>query len=226
MAKVHGHALIPVLDGDALDRVPIVAGGVVHEDPDVAQLRLHCADGGPQRVDVADIAPDEARRWPRALEISNQLGAGGLVDVHEAHERLLAHESGHDGRPDTRTAPRDEHDLAFEAWIDGETLGHVARDCHHLRREARSPNRPSLTAFHGRTTLLATVSPFREDRRRRSCGSSPRRSTCPRTSRRTPLCGPRPRSAPSFVAIATRSSGSSACRNRWSSSSTPRASTT
>src|SRR5262247_4772188 len=122
MAEVDGHALIPVLDGDALDRVAIVPGGVVHEDADVAELRLHGADGAAQGVDVADIAAEESRRGPHALEISNQPGAGGLVDVHEAHEGLLAHESGHDGRADARAASRDEHNLAFEARIDGATM--------------------------------------------------------------------------------------------------------
>src|SRR5262245_30535985 len=124
MAKVDGHALIPVLDGDALDRVAIVAGGVVHEDADIAELRLHGADGSSQGVDVADIAAEESRRRPHALEISNQPGAGGLVDVHEAHEGLLAHESDHGGRPDARAAPRDEHDLVLETGIDGKTRCH------------------------------------------------------------------------------------------------------
>src|SRR5262249_40286308 len=124
MAEVDGDALIPVLDGDALDRMAIVAGGVVHEDADVAELRLHGADRGPQGVDVADIAAEESRRRPHALEISNQPGAGGLVDVHEAHEGLLAHESGHGGGPDARAAPRDEHDLVLETGIDGMTRCH------------------------------------------------------------------------------------------------------
>src|SRR5262252_9896944 len=124
MAEVDGDALIPVLDGDALDRVAIVAGGVVHEDADVAELRLHGADGGPQGVDVADIAAEESWRRPHALEISNQPGAGGLVDVHEAHEGLLAHESGHSSGPDPRAAARDEHDLVLEAGIDGKTRCH------------------------------------------------------------------------------------------------------
>src|SRR4030095_15684463 len=44
MAEIDGNPLIPEVDGHALDRMAIVARGVVDEDADIAAVRLHGVD--------------------------------------------------------------------------------------------------------------------------------------------------------------------------------------
>ena len=101
MAEIDGNPLIPEVDGHALDRMAIVARGVVDEDADIAAVRLHGVDGRAQELDPADVAGVKARGRPGARELLHQGTAGRLVDVHEADLGTLADKSFHDGRADS-----------------------------------------------------------------------------------------------------------------------------
>src|SRR5206468_2575810 len=125
MAEIDGDPLIPEVDGHALDRMAIVARGVVHENADIAALRLHGVDGRAQEIDLADVAWIEAWSRSGARQLLHQVTAGRLIDIHEADLGALAHESFDDGRADARSAAGDKDDLVLEAGVDGETAGHA-----------------------------------------------------------------------------------------------------
>ena len=65
VAQVHRHALVPVIDGDILDLVPIVVGGVVDQHADGPVLLGRGLDRLAQILDVAQVDMDEIRRADR-----------------------------------------------------------------------------------------------------------------------------------------------------------------
>src|SRR3954468_22629158 len=101
----------------------VVTCRIVHQNSDVTQFRLHQTDGRAQLGNVAHVAVHEAQRCFRALEPTDQGIACRIIDIDEANARALTHEAFHDGSSYSGTASANEYDFAFEARINGGTIG-------------------------------------------------------------------------------------------------------
>jgi hypothetical protein len=122
VAEVDGHALVPEVRRHPVDRVPVVARGIVDQHREVAELRGHSRDGLLVVLDPAHVASDEERYgMARRTDPVDQRQRCRLVDVDEAHPGALRREVLDDRGTDARTAARDEDGAAGEAGIGGET---------------------------------------------------------------------------------------------------------
>ena len=61
MPQIDLHAVVPVVDGDAFSRVAVVVAGIVDQNPDRAVPCSGLGHSQAQRLDVAQIAMNEAR---------------------------------------------------------------------------------------------------------------------------------------------------------------------
>ena len=121
MAQVDRDALIPEVRRHLVERMAIVARGVVHQHRDGPELRRHTLDGPLIGRDIADVARDEQRHGeaPR-LDPVDQRPRGRLVDVDEADPGTLLGEMLDDRGADAGAAARDEYGPPREAGIGGE----------------------------------------------------------------------------------------------------------
>jgi hypothetical protein len=119
--------LVPIGGGDVLDPMPVVVGGVVDQHGDVAVSGRHFRNGRLQRLDVPQIAADEAGL--RAFD--PELTAQGLsclrLDVEKRHPRPLAAELADEAGADPRSAARDQHGTTAQARIDRQLPHSVPR---------------------------------------------------------------------------------------------------
>ncbi len=117
MAEIHRHRLVPVIGGDGIDLMAIVARRIVDEDADQAEIRLHAVDRLTQGVDVGQIARDEHWSVTGRRQTAYQRLRRALLDVDEGHPGSLSGKGFDHRRADARPATGDEDHAAIEAGI-------------------------------------------------------------------------------------------------------------
>jgi hypothetical protein len=126
-------------------RLTVVVCGVVHEHRHRPDPLSGHGDGALQRGDVAHVAVlVERRRVARGGELGCQRRTGVVLHVDEADPHALAGELADEFRAQSGGAAADEGDLAAQARVDGELLGHgttiarpTASRCRTPRADAR-----------------------------------------------------------------------------------------
>jgi hypothetical protein len=124
--EVHGDPVVPVFGCDRIERVAVVAGGIVDQDRDVAVGPRGLGDGFPEGCDVAEIGLEEERGgMARGLGGGHGLQARFPVEIDEGDLALLLGEGQDGGGADAGAATGDQDGAAFEARI-GRELRHGA----------------------------------------------------------------------------------------------------
>ena len=120
MTKIDLHAVVPILDRDVLDAMAVVVAGVVDQCLDRPVLAPDALDRVAKRVDLLQVAGDEARSRVSALANAlDQRQRGVFLDIDERHARALRAEMLDDALADAGTAAGDEHDPVLQGRIVG-----------------------------------------------------------------------------------------------------------
>jgi hypothetical protein len=104
--------LVPVLDIDLIDFVPLVVGRVVDENTDRPLPPAHFLYGRKQRINIRDVAADESRAG-----FFGERAAGVVLHVDKADLAAVGRKGAHDIGADARRAAGHKDDTALEAWV-------------------------------------------------------------------------------------------------------------
>ena len=116
-AQVHGHGLIPLRHGVAVEFVASVVGGIVDQHGNIAMRLGRLRYRGLERFDIGNVAFDEKRSAPVfCLHLFDK--ARGVGALHEGRICALRHEAVGQRRADARSAAGDE-DAAVPQVVEG-----------------------------------------------------------------------------------------------------------
>jgi hypothetical protein len=92
MAQIGGHALVPVVQGNALYGMAIIASGIVDQHMRITQLVAGRVDGLAQGGDITQIAMKERYLLPLGLDVILQFLRRAFIEIEQRHAHALGSE--------------------------------------------------------------------------------------------------------------------------------------
>ena len=124
VAEIDRHALVEIFGRRLVDRVAVVARGVVDQDRNRTDSRTRRRDRRLERRDVAQVAALVERLGVSGrADRGHGVGRRRIVDVDEGDARTLRREMLDDRGTDARGAAGDEHRALAQAGVGGELHG-------------------------------------------------------------------------------------------------------